>query len=1020
MPIRFSCACGKALVVPDDKAGTRGRCPQCKTLVDIPGSPVKPAAAPPTGEAPPLICPRCGGIEEATATVCSQCRQGLRVSGRVIQAERPTLLDAAPFRWINEYKLWIGGVAAVLAILVLYRVVAGPSSPAFQAYRSFADQLLRDEYDAARRQAGGAALKQIDQVRQTSLLDAVRRAATEPRSVYTMISEQSSGDETTLRVTQRYWRTVTGSLQVEGDQQERDHTARLVRKDGQWIVTSFEMGPPRPLGSGSPGAIARTSFVKVEPAGFGVSAERPLGSFKSVHDRMKEAGLSRAAPREDDEAEEGEPTRTHLYEYHLPAKKGPGWPESIELVITLERKIKTVRASFQTAGGPVAEESRVARFAADFWKMVAGKAPALEAGGKAREVRGDLTAEWSQDRVRGKELVAFSLKTASRPAAEGSRGYARESPCGRASSVGVLPGTGEPYLSGQNRLACVFHHQLGYVGRLDHPDAVTGVARGPDGMSLTTACADGMLREWRRTGVDTRFVMKAEWAAHAGGVTAVVGAPGGDGVASAGPDGTIKIWAATATKATLRGPKAGVACLSFRPDGILVASAGRDGTVQVWDVDAGTEMGSFAAHSGEVLAVAFDPGGRTLASGGADGLVKLWNLEDRSAAATFKGHEGAVKAVLFQAGGRLLVSAGEDGAARVWDTGSRELLHVFRSFAGLTSLASGREAGRFLLAGDEDGFLQTWNLPEPPAATRPEPRASEPPARTVSLGGPIPDSKNLLLSADGRTLAVWHRQGGASLWSTADGRKLPAPAFGSFARCGSLSADGRSLALGLANNSIRIFDAESGRETAALTGLPAAPLVLALSADGRKVAAEFRKTSRTWVQVMEPEARKPVCEFEYLGLEARTLAFAPDGRRIAVATADGRVHLFDAATGALLRRVTGHEGEVVSLAFSPDGALLATGSADGTARAWNVSNGAQLKLFRIGGRVASVAFGPGQEQLAAAGEAAMLQRLKTDGEPRVLEADCKEPGILGFAPDGREVMRVDAAAGMLRFWPVSK
>jgi hypothetical protein len=59
----------------------------------------------------------------------------------------------------------------------------------------------------------------------------------------------------------------------------------------------------------------------------------------------------------------------------------------------------------------------------------------------------------------------------------------------------------------------------------------------------------------------------------------------------------------------------------------------------------------------------------------------------------------------------------------------------------------------------------------------------------------------------------------------------------------------------------------------------------------------------------------------------RSLAFSPDGRTVAVGYADGEIWLWEAATGAVRRRLPGHRGVIWSLAFSPDGLLLASSSA---------------------------------------------------------------------------------------------
>jgi len=65
------------------------------------------------------------------------------------------------------------------------------------------------------------------------------------------------------------------------------------------------------------------------------------------------------------------------------------------------------------------------------------------------------------------------------------------------------------------------------------------------------------------------------------------------------------------------------------------------------------------------------------------------------------------------------------------------------------------------------------------------------------------------------------------------------------------------------------------------------------------------------------------------------VAFSPDGRLLATASHDKTARLWNTATGACLRTLTGHTDVLNAVAFSPDGRLLATASRDKTARVWN-------------------------------------------------------------------------------------
>jgi WD40 repeat protein len=156
-----------------------------------------------------------------------------------------------------------------------------------------------------------------------------------------------------------------------------------------------------------------------------------------------------------------------------------------------------------------------------------------------------------------------------------------------------------------------------------------------------------------------------------------------------------------------------------------------------------------------------------------------------------------------------------------------------------------------------------------------------------------------------------------------------------------------------------------------------------------------------------------------------TVAFSPDGERLAAGTDAGTVHVWDAVaarggSAPAARRLTGHTDWVNAVAFSPDSELLASGSGSGTVRIWDAASGAlRHRLVGHGGRVRTVAFAPDGRLLASGGEDGIVRLWDpgTGSELARLAGHTEEIRSVAFSPAG-DVLVSGGADGTARLWQV--
>jgi len=212
------------------------------------------------------------------------------------------------------------------------------------------------------------------------------------------------------------------------------------------------------------------------------------------------------------------------------------------------------------------------------------------------------------------------------------------------------------------------------------------------------------------------------------------------------------------------------------------------------------------------------------------------------------------------------------------------------------------------------------------------------------------------------------------------------------------------------------LSAETDVSLAVLHGHERAVLLsVAFSPDGTRLAsAAWDKTIRIW----DAETGTQMTVLRGHDERVLSVAFSPDGSRLASASDDKTVRLWNAITGEELAVLKKHGDEVISVAFSPDGMRLVSASDDMTVRVWDVSTGQQLIVLRgHEDEVWSVVFSPDGSRLASGSKdkTVRLWDASTGEELAVLRGHEAWVGKLAFSPDGTRLVS-PSRDGTVRIW----
>jgi WD40 repeat protein len=490
--------------------------------------------------------------------------------------------------------------------------------------------------------------------------------------------------------------------------------------------------------------------------------------------------------------------------------------------------------------------------------------------------------------------------------------------------------------------------------------------------------------------------------------------------------------------------------LAFSPDGKLLASGERlsryvqivprmagSGEIVIWEAATGTQVGQIAVPD-ETMGLEFSADGKRLLAGNSDGNVRLWDATTGVEISSFSAGSNVIDLALLN-DGRQLATINGLGAAQVLDpkTGRETARMTTDSNGRLTALATSEGAG-LMAVGDVNGNVWVWKL------------AGQETARTATGSGDSisavafdPAGETLLVGAWDRTARVVDAATGAEIGRVEHPDRVLAAAY---------SPDGQLVASGSQDGTILVWQPSTGKVS--FQASVDSPLgALAFSPDGKRLAAAGGTFGRdgwflydqalvdapTDVIVWEVPGGREIARLPHPGL-VNSLAFSPDGQRLAAGSDDMKVHVWDVAGREELFQVL-HRKRVNLVTFSPDGKWAASAEScmpvEGPGRSqecspivlvWQAASGQEIWHTELPGPwVSNLAFSPDGRWLAASNvytqgcptagtceNAAQVWDAAT-GRPagRMVHADVVT--ALAFSPDGSRIAS-GGSDGTLRIW----
>jgi len=314
-------------------------------------------------------------------------------------------------------------------------------------------------------------------------------------------------------------------------------------------------------------------------------------------------------------------------------------------------------------------------------------------------------------------------------------------------------------------------------------------------------------------------------------------------------------WRCLDTLTGHSGTLSSVNALAISPDGYTLASASDDKNIKLWDLNTKKVLASLSGHSQAVKSVTFSPDGKILATASDDKTIKLWQVETLEEICTLLGHSHTVKSVAFSPDGQILASGSWDKTIKLWDVNTgTEICTITGHQLQVNSVAFSPQ-GQLLASASYDRTIRLWQLR---AFVRFEEKFENRPCYSLlgTLSGHAWAVLTVAFSPDGKILATGSDDNTIKLWEVNTGQLICTLVGHSWSVVAvAFTADGETLLSASCDKTVKLWRVSTAEEIVTLSGHIDSVSAVAVSKVTQLIASGSRdKTIKLW-QLVEQDNR---------------------------------------------------------------------------------------------------------------------------------------------------------------------